>query len=157
MRVWLHIIGLLINFLPRAVNTKNNIISMQELWNTTLVCGINLKIRGAILSMCEAYKMLRKLDLRHCYPAVYAAPGLVFHGRRRSPGYCHLKPWLCVVSVLQGVVLIVNLPLSVMGLFFTCCMCFAAWNLLPNVSVVGEPLVSFLALRSLLLCEFFMS
>ena len=137
IRDWLHIIGLLIKFLPHAVKTNSNIISMQELWNTTLVCGINLKIRGAILSMCEAYKMLRKLDLRHCYSAVYAAPGLVFHGRRCSPGYCHFKPWLCAVSILQWVVLIIKLPLSVVGLFFFCCLCFAAWNLLPNVSVVG--------------------
>ena len=92
----------------------------------TLFRGINLKICGAILSMCEAYKMLRKLDLRHCYSVVYTAPGLVFHGRQRSPGYCLLKPWLCVVSILQGVVLIVKLPLLVMELFFLCWMCFAA-------------------------------
>ena len=120
IRDWLHIIGLLIKILPRAVKTNNKIISMQELWNKTLVCGINLKIRGAILSKYEEYKMLRKLNLDHCYPIVYAALGVIFHGRRCSPSYCHFKPWLCAVSVLQGVVLNVKLPLSVMGLFFIC-------------------------------------
>ena len=72
------------------------------------------------MSMCEAYKMLRKLDLRHYYPEVYVAPGLIFHGRQRSPGYFHFKPWLYAVSVLEGVVLIVKLPLSVVDLFFLC-------------------------------------
>ena len=64
-------------------------------------CLINIKLHGAILSMCEEYKMLRKPNLKHCYPSIYAALGLVFHGRRRSRGYCHFKPFLCAISILQ--------------------------------------------------------
>ena len=82
---------------------------MQELWNTTLVVWINLWLCGWILSTCGKYITLWKPNLMHYCPTFYAGSRvawLVSHGRRRSPGYCCVIPWLCATSILQWVVLI---------------------------------------------------